>query len=761
MIQIPKQLDNYRFIKTYRKNAIEKAWVIDPIRFKKLNDGTYKDIISNNIYKSKNQVYKGKINSYNVKEIQEHLDIISKSDKYNITYGVLCGFNGLVVVDIDNKKVADILKDIYPFSNTFTVSSAGKDLPHFYFKCLPYQTSVRFDSVNDKRLLDVQGSSTYVIGANSKLRSNNKDKEYNIINNSEIFEVDFAELINIIEENISDLKKVQKKQKNPYNNEYYILDPISEEIFKKISCDDVLEENNIDISNNPGDTPFANSIGKKCLHRTGYLWFDHHTQQGGDVITLYSKIHNLDYIKAKFDLAEKIGVSEKIFKEALEFHMRNKSHEMTELIASRYISSIPTYTIRSDRQPEIYVYKEGIYVPEGETVIKEFCDNILGKWYNTNIVKKIIDKIMVRTYIDSEDFFKEADPRYIPVQNGVLDLFEKKLLDFSPDRRFFNKLPVVYDKKAKCETTIQHYNKVLNGENDVKVMQELFGYLLYKDYKFEKCFMFFGEGRNGKSKSIEQMKALIGDRNTANFSLQEISKEKFLRCVLHRKLANLADDIGNDTVNDTKIFKQMTGHSYITADRKNKSTISFLNYAKMIFSANKLPKTKDNSAGWWNRWIFLGFNKRFLLKPEYYERKNNNTLKPYHRLADTNLINKLTTSKELSGVLNWALEGLQRLINNDGFFYTDSAKIVRKTWERHTSTVISFSQDHIEKTCNPDDYIETEELYEKYLVYCRDELEEVADTFRDFNTELQKSIIRKRKHIAIGYEYRWIGVKYK
>ena len=58
-----------------------------------------------------------------------------------------------------------------------------------------------------------------------------------------------------------------------------------------------------------------------------------------------------------------------------------------------------------------------------------------------------------------------------------------------------------YDPTKKCPNILKHFNDILQDADDVKVMLELFGYLLLKEYRIEKAFMFVGFGRNGKSKN--------------------------------------------------------------------------------------------------------------------------------------------------------------------------------------------------------------------------------------------------------------------
>src|SRR5208283_2759033 len=92
-------------------------------------------------------------------------------------------------------------------------------------------------------------------------------------------------------------------------------------------------------------------------------------------------------------------------------------------------------------------------------------------------------------------------------------------------------------------------------------------------------------------------------------------------------------------------FKMLTGGDSIGTEKKFKDEYSFVNYAKLIFSANKPPKvTDEDSYAFWRRWILIEFPNQF-----------------GDDKKDPEILNKLTAEAELSGLLNWALEGLARL----------------------------------------------------------------------------------------------------
>ncbi len=81
------------------------------------------------------------------------------------------------------------------------------------------------------------------------------------------------------------------------------------------------------------------------------------------------------------------------------------------------------------------------------------------------------------------------------------------------------------------------------------------------------------------------------------------------------------------------------------------------------------------------------------------------------------LIKKLTAPEELSGLLNFALQGLDRLLNNGKFTYGHETTCER--WQKYTEVenpVHDFMENCIE--LRVDAAITEEALYDAYVVYC-------------------------------------------
>jgi len=125
-----------------------------------------------------------------------------------------------------------------------------------------------------------------------------------------------------------------------------------------------------------------------------------------------------------------------------------------------------------------------------------------------------------------------------------------------------------------------------------------------------------------------------------------------------------------------------------------------VNYAKLIFSANKLPETRDFTTAFFRRWIIINF-------PNVFEGSND----------DKTLLKKLVTEEELSGLFNWALEGLHRLLLNGNFSNSKSTEEIQDIYERMSSPVLGFIKDCVD--VNPDGWVSKDDFYSAFIQYCR------------------------------------------
>jgi len=366
--------------------------------------------------------------------------------------------------------------------------------------------------------------------------------------------------------------------------------------------------------------------------------------------------------------------------------------EATELLVEMIKKHSFIYTIRDDIGDEVWIYRDGIYIPQGKTYIKQFCRAILGGAYTTTLSNDVISKIAADTYIDGKKFFEVKYPHIIAVSNGLLNLFTRELRPFSPEEKHFNKIPVAYEPGIDCPEIDKHLHDVMVGKKDIDTFYEHTGHCLYKDWLVERGLVYSGKKRNGKGKTIGLQMAFLGPDNCTSISLKALSEDDFAAGHLLNKLANNAGDIGSEMLKDTSVLKGLTGRDSITHNRKFLPRITFVNYAKFTISANQLPVVRDGEA-FFTRWGVNEFPYTF------YSQSEIDSLPEAERamckVADPDILSKITTDAELSGLLNMALDGLARLRKNKEFSNYVNCKKVQEFWTRNADSFRAFCMDHV------------------------------------------------------------------
>ena len=226
--------------------------------------------------------------------------------------------------------------------------------------------------------------------------------------------------------------------------------------------------------------------------------------------------------------------------------------------------------------------------------------------------------------------------------------------------------------------------------------------------------MFMGNGRNGKGKTLSLMKYFLGVENCSSIPLAQINAASTSVCELHGRLANIAGDLSNTDLKETGMFKQITGRDLITAKRKYLNDLFFENYAKVIFACNDLPKVYDLSDGFWSRWVLFEFPYKFIKESEFNQLPED---KGNCKLMDEGIIDKITTKEELSGLLNMALDGLDRIMLKKGFSYSKGTEEVKDLWIRKSDSFTAFCIDSIEE--DNDGKIPKKNIRKSFSAYCR------------------------------------------
>lgn len=706
--------------------------------------------------------WQNKTIEYDNPELLEH---IAKGGNYGVMGG---GQANLIIIDFDNEELQN---EICPkLVKTFTVKTGSGKL-HKYFMSDKHESFKIFDEQMNT-LADIQGEGKQVVGAGSIHPNGTK---YEIYMDEEVAFLPYAEICALLKPHDKKPKKeeVKKNDRPKVELEDNFLDKIKSEV----SIEDVLSSFGIDTGLNPCACPMHDSKGGKCLGFNNETAHCFHCDGSWNIFSLVKDMKNCDFKEALEYLANLAGLQDELeisrrkYLDAL--NEKNKTYQYaildeflgkikdkkfsdaSELLVNYILENNYIYTTRDDKSSEMWIYNEGIYVPQGKFFLKEKLRELLGKYYSTFYYNMVLVKVETDTAIDQNEFFNHNYVDEIPVNNGILNLKTRELKDFTPEKIFFNKLPVEYDPRAECPQIDKFLEETLKSEDDKEVFYELGGFCLLKEYRFEKAFMLVGNGRNGKDKSLELIKKLIGVDNCCSVPLSSIVPDSFIISEFHNKMVNLSGEVSNSDLKDTSEFKALTGRSLKSAPRKFLKPITFVNYAKFIFACNELPFVYDNSKGFWDRWVVLEFPYTFVPQKELDEAEDKTNLK----LRDEGIIEKITVPQEMSGLLNKFLDGLDRILDNKGFSSTASLTEVKNFWVRKSNSVMAFCLANVEE--DYERFISKKEFRKKYSDYCKEHKIMAKSDFVIKRT-LEEMFGCSEGNRDLGkWEKTWEGIKWK
>lgn len=326
-----------------------------------------------------------------------------------------------------------------------------------------------------------------------------------------------------------------------------------------------------------------------------------------------------------------------------------------------------------------------------------------------------VEKFKGKIHTFKEDLFKQfmADA-YLPTPKGKFNSILINLLngtfEITPTKRglrYFeqkdfitHQLPFEYDPEATAPMFQQYLDEVLPDKDKQRVFAEYCGYIFIKPsvLKLEKMLILFGTGANGKSVFFEILNALLGTENISNYSLQSLTNENgYFRAKIGNKLVNYASEINGKL--ETDIFKQMASGEPIEARLPYGDPFILTEYAKLIFNCNELPKDVEHTNAYFRRFMIIGFDVTI----------------PEDR-QDKQLPNKIIQN-ELSGVFNWILQGLDRVMGQKKFSKCEAVDNSRSDYEKQSDSVQLFITE-MEYKPSTTDYILISELYPKYKTFC-------------------------------------------
>lgn len=344
---------------------------------------------------------------------------------------------------------------------------------------------------------------------------------------------------------------------------------------------------------------------------------------------------------------------------------------------------------------QLHIYKDGIY----ENGYKEIETEMIH--YIPNL-----KKTQRREVLDYMELITESrqmsEANLIAFENGVYDMVTGELKPFSSDMVITNKIPWNYNPDAYSELADKTLDKLSCSDKNIRaLLEECIGYCFYRRNELGKAFILTGDKSNGKSTFLDCMKAILGEQNISALDLKELG-DRFNTAMMFGKLANIGDDIGDDFLQGSQvsIFKKIVTGNRIKAERKGQDPFEFNPYIKLLFSANDIPRMKDKTGAVLRRLVIIPFNATFSKDSDDYD--------PYIKY-------KLIEQDSMEYFIRIGVEGLQRVIINQGFTQSEKVQNQLNEYEEENNPIIAFIAD-----CGVDaiENEPTNEVYKRYQVFC-------------------------------------------
>ncbi len=373
---------------------------------------------------------------------------------------------------------------------------------------------------------------------------------------------------------------------------------------------------------------------------------------------------------------------------------------------------------------------------KSKSIIKHIIHELLnsvGKYWTTQREKEVFESLKC----GFDCHISEMDAaNVINLQNGVLNLDTLELESHSPKHYCSSVIETNYDVNSKCPRWLKFLNQIFNQDQErIDLLQEFFGSCISNQCT-GKAAIFYGSGMNGKSVVAAILQSLIGENAISHLPLNQFESPFGLQGLIGKRLNVPSELETGDYKLSTANFKAVCTGDPVHINIKYEAPIETVLNCKLLFLTNNLPDTLDTSYGFFRRLIIFPFD--YTVKEDE---------------KDMNLSDKLKS--ELSGILNWAIEGLERLErSNYNFTKCEAAENCLKIYKNEQNNVGDFFTECF--IIDNESEIRKSELYCYYTRYCfLNGMQSVSR--RDFWVKLKSHLAQNKVRYAVkknnGIEY--------
>lgn len=320
-----------------------------------------------------------------------------------------------------------------------------------------------------------------------------------------------------------------------------------------------------------------------------------------------------------------------------------------------------------------------------------------------NVLEALAAVVHVRPEVEQPAWLEDGEglDQVVSLANGLLDLRRRELYPHSP--LYFNShaLPFEYSEDDECGRWARFLESVWPEDLESKdLLQEWFGYALSGRTSLQKFLFVKGASRGGKGVIGRVLTKLIGSQSVAGPTFESFASSFGLDSFIGKPLAVVGDARSSAKVDMQAVIGRvlsLTGEDRLDVDRKYKTRWSGQLPTRLMILSNELPWFRDASGALANRMLMLVMTHSFAGREDL-------RLEP-------------DLEKELPGIFNWALAGLDRLAANGGRFTVPQSS--RETFQEFADAM-SPVQAFVRQECRvaPGARVPKEMLWQAWLAWC-------------------------------------------
>lgn len=365
-------------------------------------------------------------------------------------------------------------------------------------------------------------------------------------------------------------------------------------------------------------------------------------------------------------------------------------------LRNRFINSYPNIAYG---QNEWKMYDAGTWSPAPEETILEGVGGVLedakpeGVKLSNPIRTSIMQLVRTRVFVGPHQW--DADPDLLVCQNGTLHIPGRELRDHSPDHHITSGVPYAYDPGRRANAWAAYLDSTLDAETTA-FLQEFAGYALTTDTRHELALWLYGPPGTGKSTFLSGLMAMLGEGRYGTLSLSEMDRNRFaLGSRVPGKTLLVAAETPGGYFRSTDQLNSLISGEPVDAERKYMDPTTIIPHAKIAWAMNDLPRVADPHNGVFRRVKVVKFP-------------------PLQGAPEPDL--KSFIQKEGAGILNWALDGLDRLRERGGFKIPTSVADATDEFQRSNDVVGEFLDVRCVQEAGA--YTTPSTLYCTYTMWC-------------------------------------------